>query len=408
MNVSKPNAFKPHSPKGTFTSTVAAVAMLFGFAAGAQTSAPTATIQGHVLNPAGQPVTAGSVQLTRDRTVPEKDEKMVYTFPIDPSGNYKGEGIAPGDYFVYILSQGKHVDRLDLVVKGGEAKTLDFDMTREEYLKNLTPEDRKSIEEFKAKNAAAASANKNIANLNNTLKSVRADLAEKAATHGDVSADVTQMKSAVDSKPDEGLLWIVYGDTLQGQGDHLAADDKTNHKPVSADPDTLKEYADAADAYKKGSDLMAAAKKPNPADQAVAFNQLGNTYAKAGKGEDATAAFENAAKLEPAKAGMYYGNEAAILFNAGQGDAAAAAADKAIAADPARADPYFIKGQALIAKSSFDSKTSKLTPPPGCVDAYQHYLSLAPDGIHAQAVKEVLASLGEKIDTRYTAGKKKG
>ena len=78
-----------------------------------------------------------------------------------------------------------------------------------------------------------------------------------------------------------------------------------------------------------------------------------------------------------------------------------------IAADPNRPDPYFIKGQALIAKSGFDAKTQKIVPPPGCVDAYQKYLQLAPDGTHAEAVKEVLTSLGEKIDTSYKASKKK-
>jgi hypothetical protein len=41
------------------------------------------------------------------------------------------------------------------------------------------------------------------------------------------------------------------------------------------------------------------------------------------------------------------------------------------------------------------------------VDAYQKYLQLAPDGAHAPAVKEVLASLGEKVDTSYKAGRKK-
>ena len=370
-----------------------------------QAPPPPGTISGHVQNAAGQAIANAQVQLTRDRTVAEKDEKMVYTFPTDGSGNYKGDGIAPGEYYVYVTQDGKHVDRLDLAIKPGETKTLDFDMTREEYMKNLTPEEKKAIEEYKVKNAAASSANKVIANLNNTLKSVRADLAEKAPTHGDVSADVTQMKQATDSKPDEGLLWVVYGDALQGQADHMAADDRAAKKPVSADADAIKEYTDAADAYKKGSDLMGASKKPNPPDQAVAFNQMGNAYAKAGKGTEATAAFEDAAKIDPTKAGMYYGNEAAILFNAGQGDAAAAAADKAIAVDPNRADPYFIKGQALIAKSTFDNKTQKLSPPPGCVDAYQHYLSLAPDGPHAAAVKEVLASLGEKIDLKYSAKK---
>ena len=392
------------SRNNTFLATFAAAAVSLSFPLLAQAPQP-GTIHGHVQNPVGQPIANAKIELTKDRTVAEKDEKMVYTFDTDANGDYKGDGIAPGEYFVYVNQGGKHVDRMDLTIKAGEAKALDFDMTREEYMKSLTPEERKTIEEFKAKNAAAAGANKVIANLNNTLKTVRADLADKAATHGDVSGDVSQMKQAVDSKPDEGLLWVVYGDTLQAQADHMAADLRAAHKPAVADPDTVKEYTDAGEAYKKGSDLMAASKKPNPADQAVAFNQMGNAYAKAGKGDDAKTAFESAAKLDPAKAGMFYGNEAAILFNAQQTDAAAAAADKAIAADPNRADPYFIKGQALIGKSSFDAKTQKLTPPPGCVDAYQHYLALAPDGPHAAAVKEVLASLGEKIDTKYKAGK---
>lgn len=391
-----------------FRSSVLAVVapVAIGFSLGALAQAPkTGSVQGHVVNPAGQPITSGNVQLTKDRTVAEKDEKMVYTFPIDSSGNFKGDGIAPGDYFAYVSQNDKHVDRLDLSLKDGEAKTLDFDMTRAEYVKNLTPEERKAIEDFKAKNAVTVSANKVVANLNTTLKTVRADLAAKATTHADVTDDVTQMKQAVDSKPDEGLLYVVYGDALQAQADHLAADDRTNKKPVASDDATVKEYTDAADAYKKGIDLLAASKKPNPPDQAVAYNQMGNSLAKAGKGSDATSAFEKAGDLDPTKKGMYYGNEAAILFNAGQTEAAAAAADKAIAADPNRPDPYFIKGQSLIGKSAFDNKTQKLTPPAGCVDAYQHYLSLAPDGQHAAAVKELLASLGEKIDTHYSAKK---
>jgi tetratricopeptide (TPR) repeat protein len=236
---------------------------------------------------------------------------------------------------------------------------------------------------------------------------VRADLKAAQPTAGDVSKDVSDMKSAVDAKPDESILWISYGNTLEAQGDHFAKADKDAHKPVSGDDDAMKNYNDAIDAYKKGADLNAASKKPNPADQAAAWNGAGNTLAKEGKPADAASAFENAVKAEPTNAGMFYGNEAAVLFNAGQTDAAAAAADKAIAADPNRPDPYFIKGQALIAKSTFDAKTQKIVPPPGCVDAYQKYLQLAPDGQHAGAVKEVLESLGEKVDTSYKASKKK-
>jgi tetratricopeptide (TPR) repeat protein len=337
-----------------------------------------------------------------------KDRKYIATFPTDADGNYKATGIAPGDYLVVVEQQNVDADYQKLTVKQSDTDlTLNFDMTRAEYINAMTPEQKKQLEEYKKNNAAAADANKKIANLNATLASVRADLAAARPTAGDVSKDVADMKAAVDAKPDESILWISYGNTLEVQGDHLAKADKDAHKPVSGDPDAMKMYDDAIDAYKKGADLNAASKKPVPADQAAAWNGVGNAYSKEGKPTDAAAGFENAVKAEPANAGMFYGNEAAVLFNAGQTDAAAAAADKAIAADPNRPDPYFIKGQALIAKSSFDAKTQKIVPPPGCVDAYQHYLSLAPDGTHAEAVKEVLTSLGEKVDTSYRAGKKK-
>ena len=96
------------------------------------------------------------------------------------------------------------------------------------------------------------------------------------------------------------------------------------------------------------------------------------------------------------------------LYNAGKVDEAAVAADKAIAADPNKADAYYIKGQALIQKVTVDAKTNKITAPPGCVDAYQHYLSLVPEGGHSAEVKDVLTGIGEKIETNYKASKKKG
>jgi tetratricopeptide (TPR) repeat protein len=371
----------------------------------AQTAA-TASVHGHVTNPAGQPFTPGDVKFTKDKTVEFKDEKFTVTAPLDANGDYKATGVTPGDYFVYVMQDGKAVDRLELTVKAGDDKTLDFDMTRADYVKGMTDEQKKALEEYKKKNAEAVNTNKVIAQLNATLKTVRADLAAAAPTKADVSADVTSMKQATDAKADVGLLWLTYGDALQAQGDHMAAEDKKAGKSPMSDDDVLKEYSDAVDAYKKGIDLDAQGKKPAPSDQAVGYNQMGNTLAKAGKSAEASAAFEGAVKIDPTKAGMYYNNEAAVLFNAGQNDAALAAAEKAIVADPNRPDPYFIKGQVLIAKSTFDSKTQKLVAPPGCVDAYNKYLELAPNGSQANNVREVLQSLGEKIDTKYKAGKK--
>lgn len=389
----------------TILAAAAAAGLMLGTPLMAQEQ--TATVHGHVLNPAGMPLTSGEVQFTKDKTVPLEQQKMTNKGPIDANGNFSVTGLAPGDYFMYVVQDGKHADQLEVTVKAGDNKEVDDDMSRADYIAKMTPEEKKALEEYKKHNAEVMSSNKVINNLNATLKAVRADLAAAQPTNGDVSKDVADMKGAVDAKPDEGLLWLNYGDTQQAQANHLAAADKAAGKAPQTDPDVQKMYSDAADAYKKGIELEQASKKPNPQDIAVGYNQMGNALAKAGKIDDATAAFENAAKTAPANAGMYYYNEAAIMFNASQNDAALAAAEKAIQADPNRADAYFIKGQVLIAKSTFDNKTQKLVPPPGCVEAYQKYLELSPDGKNAESVKEVLASLGEKINTSYRAGKKK-
>jgi tetratricopeptide (TPR) repeat protein len=379
---------------------------MLGVRAGAQQ--PGATVHGKIVNPAGDPFSGGgNVQFTTDKYVEYKDEKILVSVPIAADGTYTATGIKPGDYFVYVIQDKKTVDRLDLTVKSGDTdKTLDFDMTRAEYLKQMTPEQRQALEDFKKKNAEATKDNAVIANLNKTLLTVRADLTAANQTKGDVSADVANMKAAVDAKSDVGLLWLTYGDTLLAQGTHQASEDRKAGTSPLSDDTVVKFYTDAADAYKKGIDLDTASKKPNTSEIGAGYNGEGNAFAKLGKVSDSSDAFENAVKADPTHTGMYYNNEAAVLFNANQIDGALAAADKAIAADPTRPDPYFIKGQALVTKSSFDPKTNKLTPPPGCVDAYNKFLQLAPNDPKVGQVQEILTSLGEKIDTKFKAGKK--
>ena len=44
--------------------------------------------------------------------------------------------------------------------------------------------------------------------------------------------------------------------------------------------------------------------------------------------------------------------------------------------------------------------------PPGCAEAYQKYIELAPDGPYAGDVKAILQSAGQKIASTYKAPKK--
>jgi len=51
-------------------------------------------------------------------------------------------------------------------------------------------------------------------------------------------------------------------------------------------------------------------------------------------------------------------------------------------------------------------KTQRIVLPPGCGEAYQKYLELAPTGPYAADVKGILDQAGQKINSTYKAGKK--
>jgi tetratricopeptide (TPR) repeat protein len=362
----------------------------------------TASIHGHVNNAAGMALPKAEIRLTNDRTSQPADRKYQYTFPIDPtSGDYKGTGIAPGNYVVFVFAEDKSVDfNESVVLANGDDKVVSFDMTRPEYLAKMSPEDRKALEDYKKKNAEIVANNSKISSLNTLLTQARAD--NKA---GNYDAAMKSMKDATAAKPDEGILWLTLGDAQLGSADAAAKAAKAAGTPTT-DPAITAKYADAAASYKKGIDLNAASKKPSPEVAAVAYNQLGQVYAKQGDAKAAADAYEQAAKTLPANAGMYYFNEAVTLYNNGKLAEADAAADKAIAADPNKADAYYIKGQALIPQATVDPKTQKIVAPPGCVEAYQKYLELAPDGAHAADVKGILEGIGAQVKSSYKAGKK--
>jgi tetratricopeptide (TPR) repeat protein len=360
-----------------------------------------ASIHGHVLNPAGIALNKGEVRLSTDRTSDAKDRKYQYKFPIDQNGDYKGEGIAPGNYVVFVMQDDKSLDfNESVVLANGDNKVVNFDMTRPEYIEKMSPEDKKALEEYKKKNAEIVASNAKVQNLNAMLTQARAD--NKA---GNYDAAITAMQQATTTKPDEGILWITLGDAQLGSADAAAKAAKAAGTSPT-DPAIQQKYSDAVASYKKGIELNAASKKPSPEAAGAGYNQLGQTYGKMGNAKDSAEAYEMAAKAQPASASMYYFNEAATLYNAGKLPEAEAAADKAIAADPKKADAYYIKGQALITQATVDPKTSKIVAPPGCVEAYQMYLELAPDGPHAADVKGILEGIGAQVKSTYKAPKK--
>ncbi len=342
-----------------------------------QQGAQTGSIHGHLQNELGEPIANGTILVTTNGD--PKGAK--YTFQGDANGDYKGTGIEPGTYVLDLQAQGKPVDQLQNVkVTAGQDEAENFDLGRPEYLSKESPERQKQIAELRAKNAEANKANSVIKNLNADLTTARND--NKNKNYAEADALMTKDSQA---RPDASVIWLELGNAQLGE----------------------KKYPEAATSLQKSISLEDASPKPNPDILGGANNALGEAMAGQNKTSDATAAYDAAAKANPAGAGMYYTNESIILSRTGQnGDAVAAAADKAIAADPNKPIPYYLKGQALIAKASVDPKTQKITAPPGCAEAYQKYLELAPDGQFATEARTILASMGQTVKTSYRAGRK--
>jgi tetratricopeptide (TPR) repeat protein len=346
--------------------------------AAAAAPAKTAQIHGHAQDPLYQPIANTKVEITTDGKTP------LYTFTTDATGNYTGAGIKPGTYGVILYGDIKDKDgkaaqgildfQREVKFAAGANVQVDFDMSREAYIKGLSPEIQKKIQEIRKQNEGAQAQNAKIQNVNKLLTDART--ARAAKNYDQAIALDTQ---ATQAKPDVGLTWYELGDS------QLAA----------------KKYPDAVTSYQKALSLMATDKTPKPEVMAAAQNNFGEALAKTGKVPDAVAAYEAAAKADPTQAGKYYSNEAIVLFKTGQGDAAGSAADKAIAADPTKPIPYYIKGWSLVQHASIDPKTSKIVLPPGCSEAYNKFLSMEPTGPLADDARSILEQSGETVHKSY-------
>src|SRR5579875_2993649 len=71
--------------------------------------AAQASIQGHAQDELGTPVKDGEIRLTENGQDPAK-AKVLYTFKTDENGDFKGTGIAPGNYTISLFRGAIMVD----------------------------------------------------------------------------------------------------------------------------------------------------------------------------------------------------------------------------------------------------------------------------------------------------------
>jgi tetratricopeptide (TPR) repeat protein len=350
------------------------------------------TIEGDVKGVDGQPVKGAVIKLVRT------DIKGNYSVKSDKRGHWFYTGLPLGTYDISCEIDGKVVDSMKGVhSKYSESTTIDFDAKKiadqnaalqkaadggqlsKDVERALTPEQKAQLE--KQAKERSETMKKNAA-LNDAFN---AGMAAMDAKNYDEA--VKNFVKANELDPSQLAVWDNLGAAYLAQAATQTGADKT----ATMDK--------AIETYKKAIEIS-----PNTA---ALYNQLGNAYGAERKIPEAQEALNKAASLDPAMAAKAFYNMGANLVNGGQNDAAADFFKKAVAADANYADAHYQLGICLLAKATVDSKTGKITPPDGTADEFQKYLQLKPDGAFAQSAKEMLASLGETVQTQFSTKKKK-
>ncbi len=406
--------------------------------------AQTTRVQGTVKDDSGQPMAGAQLVFNN------KDNGQKVTLKTDKKGKYVAITLPPGKYDVAVNQNGKTIFTLNAVPLsldgccGGERdgiNLIDIDLQKEhasqqqaaeQYLNQggnaapagaapqqqqqaqqqaapkqpqLTPEQKKQIEEIQKKNAAIMEENKKIGNLNQLMTQAKN---EDAAKQFDQA--VTTMKQATEVGGSYPVVWANLGsyelDWAKGAPDA----DTRKQRAAQAVTDVQKAITMCS------SDTTGKVQGCQATNLAAYHNTLGNGYADTGETDKANAEFEAAAKADPAGASRYYFNAGAVMTNQASRsktneernkfiDAANHEFDAAIAANPKEAAPYCEKGKNLLNKATL-SKDGKMIAPDGTTDSLNKCIELDPNSPHAEEAKQLLAALGESVSTTYKAKKK--
>ena len=104
--------------------------------------------------------------------------------------------------------------------------------------------------------------------------------------------------------------------------------------------------------------------------------------ARAGKIDEARAAYTKSAELDPTKAATAWRNFGISLYNANRGADAIEPLQKSAQLDPNSAQTWYLLGACLIYKMTVKKVGDKDVPEfaPGTIEAYQKAIELDPDG----------------------------
>jgi tetratricopeptide (TPR) repeat protein len=344
-------------------------------------------LEGVVKDENGQPLQNAVIKIER------KDIKGNYNVKTKKKGDYLHAGLPLGTYKITLEVNGQAMDSVDNVrTRFGEPTTINFDLQQrkqqqaaitkaaetgtltQEQARDMTPEQKAAIEKQVKERSAAMAKNKA---LNDAFNEGMEAMKTKQ-----YDAAIAAFNKAGEMDPKQHVIW---GNLAEAYGE-------ISKTKVGPEKDAA--LAKSIENYGKAIELV-------PAD-ANYRNNFALVLARAGKFPEMEQQLNQAVQIDPTNAGRYYFNLGAVLTNSGQTDPACNAFKKAGEADPNYADAFFQYGLCLSAKAT-NKPDGSIEFPDGTQQAFQKYVELKPDGPNAEAAKAMLATMGTKVETQYTA-----
>jgi len=356
-------------------------------------AAQTGSIGGTILDVNGNPWAEVTIRSVSDQGAKQETKT-------DAAGKYSLPNLRAGIYTVFIVFPPPNDKQAPYEVKcrvqnGEEAKVdLNFkDIVAKQGA--AAQEQVKKAEEAKAKleglkahfnagNAlidqekqAKADLQKAPADQRDALKQKLADLSDQAVKEFQEAS-----KSLVEKDPNAHLVWFKLGEAY----------------------DTAGRNNDAVQAYQQAINA-----KP---DVPGYYNNLGNVLARAGKIEEAKAAYTKSAELDPANAATAWRNFGISLYNANRLGDAVEPLQKSADLEPKNPQTWYLLGASLVYKMTTKKVGDKevVQFAPGTIEAYQKAVELDPNGTWGQQAKQGLEQLqlmAPGIDTKVNVKKKK-
>jgi len=377
------------SKSGAFA---AILAMVFAGLLAPRASAQMGSVSGTILDIQGKPWGDVTIRLVSDQGGKQESKT-------DGGGKYIIRNVRSGAYSVFVVFPPPNDKQAPYEVKtrvtSGDDVKVDLNFKDIAAKQGMDLEAEKKKEEEKTKfegmkahftagnalleqeRAAKAELQKATPDQRDAAKQKVKDLSDQAAKEYQAA-----QQAAGEKDPNQHILWAKLAEAY----------------------DTAGRNEEAAQAYQQAISAKA--------DMPGYYNNLGNVLARAGKIDDAKAAYTKSAELDPPNAATAWRNFGISLYNANRLGDAVEPLQKSAELDPKNPQTWYLLGASLVYKMTIKKVGDKQIPEfaPGTIEAYQKAIELDPNGTYGAQAKqglEQLQAMAPGIDLKVNVKKKK-